>query len=418
MTMHHSIFVLTVLCGSGTWTYQEKDKSKINSIDMRFLRLLNGKTLMNKMMGDTGAMNGMAYCRGNAEDFNNWATLGNSGWSYKDLLLYFIKSEDNGDKEIVEHNPEYHGIGGYQRVERFRYQDLNAKIILEAGKQLGYKIVDVTGKDQLGTMIMQTITKDGQPKSTNSAFIQPIRNASLKSAKVAYAKKEVISSTGTVSSPKLLMLFGIGPADDLKKLGIKVVAASPVGKNVQDHVTFNGVSLQLNEKTATEKSFKSKQEDSELYLKTHTGPLSSTGAATLSLFTQTKYAEIDGAPDDQIYFISKSTADIDIFKVHSYYDTLLVYLFVLGSKSKGYLKLNKTDPIWGNPFIYPGTCKMGPKEDPGAVVDPRLKVYGVPGLRVVDAAIMPHNIRGNPHATIMAIAEKAADMIKEDWCHH
>ncbi|XP_033229604.1 glucose dehydrogenase [FAD, quinone]-like [Belonocnema kinseyi] len=337
-----------------------------------------------KMMGGTGAMNGLIYCRGNAEDFNNWARMGNLGWSYKDVLSYFIKSEDNRDKEIVDESPEYHGVGGYRAVQRLPYKDQNEKNILEAAKELGYKIMDITGKDQLGAMIMQTITKDGQHL--------------------------------------------------------------PVDKHLEDHMSFNGVFLKLNDKTATEKSFKRKQTDLELYLKTHTGPLSSIGTATLSAFIQTKYAKIDGVPD-------------------------------------GYIKLNETDPIWGNPLIYPkyyandfdvqrqldlvrktlelfntksfkdndyklddsplapcnhltfntddywiclmrnntiaafhpvGTCKMGPKEDPGAVVDPRLKVNGVLGLRAVDASIMPRNIRGNPHATIIAIAEKAADMIKED----
>ncbi|XP_033229601.1 glucose dehydrogenase [FAD, quinone]-like [Belonocnema kinseyi] len=460
----------------------------------------------------------MLCVRGNAEDFNNWATLGNPGWSYEDVLPYFIKLEDNRDKEIIESNPEYHGIGGYQSVQRFPYQDKNIKIVQEALQELSYKNPDINGKEQLGSMILQTITRDGQRKSTNKAFIQPIRNKrsnlfieteayvtkiifdpikkrtigveytstanSLKSAKVAYAKKEVISSAGSINSPKLLMLSGIGPAKDLKKLGIKVIANLPVGKNMQDHVTFNGVLIPLHQ-TVTEKSFKHKQADLEEYLKTNTGPLSATGAAAANLFTQTKYEEIDGVPDGQIFFLAKSSADVGTLQIRSYYDTLVAYMYLLAPKSRGYLKLNETDPIWGNPLIYPGyfkedsdvqqalelirktlelfstksfkdnnyklldspqapcehltfntddywicmmrnntlpgyhqvgTCKMGPKEDPGAVVDPRLKVYGVQGLRVIDAAVMPNNTRGNTHTPTMMIAEKAADMIKEDWC--
>ncbi|XP_033229609.1 glucose dehydrogenase [FAD, quinone]-like [Belonocnema kinseyi] len=474
-----------------------------------------------KVMGGTAELNGMLYARGNAEDYDDWGKSGNPGWSYKDVLPYFKKSEDNRDKEILQNNPGYHGTGGYQSVERFSYKDINAQNILKAWQELGYKVLDVNGKEQLGAMISQATVKDGQRQSTNTAYIRPIRYKrpnlfieteayvtkiiidsatktaigveytstanNLKTKKVAHVKKEVIVSAGTINSPKLLMLSGIGPSQDLQKLGIEIIKNLPVGKNFQDHVSFKGIHIRLSNKTITTKPYEQKKADLNEYLRKHSGPLSSTGTSIVNSFVRTKYAGSKDAPDANFLFSGLDSINLNSPRVESYYNTILMLPILLTPKSRGFIKLNNEDPVWGQPLIYPGyfkdnsdvnrmleiiqiglnlfntksfekneytlinsaqtpcnhltfntdaywiclmrnntasmynqvgTCKMGPKGDPEAVVNPRLKVYGVERLRVIDASIMPHVPRGCINAPTIMIAENAFDMIMADWAEY
>ena len=419
--------------------------------------------------------------------------------------------------QIIENNPGYHATGGYQSVQHFPYKDKNAQNIFEAWQQLGYKNLDVNGEHQLGTTIIQATVKDGQRQGTNTAFIKPIRNKrpnlfieteahvtkiiidpktkratgveftstanNLNIKKVVMAKKEVIISGGTINSPKLLMLSGIGPSDELQKQDIETVENLPVGRNFHDHVSFKGIKFQFSNKTAPNTSFEQRKADLNEYLRTHTGPLSSIGNSVVLCFARTKYAEGLEAPDVQFYFGGFDSAD-NSPPVLAYYNTIPLAPFLIAPKSRGFIKLNNTDPVWGQPLIYPGyfkddsdvkrmlesiriglqlfntksfkeneykliesprapcehltfntdeywiclmknntisglhhvgTCKMGPKGDSEAVVDPRLKVHGVDRLRVIDASIMPYVPRGNTNAPTIMIAEKASDMIKQDW---
>ena len=295
------------------------------------------------------------------------------------------------------------------------------------------------------------------------------------------AKKEVIVSGGTINSPQLLMLSGIGPAEDLQKLGIKVIQNLPVGGNLRDHVACTGIIILLN-KTITNKSDKEKTADLNQYLEKYNGPLSAVGSLVVTVFSKTKYEENEQAPDAQFIFLGTNPPAAGLQPL-AYYDQILIKTTLLTPKSKGYIKLNNTDPVWGKPSIYPGyfkgdfdvtrtleiirsslqlfntktfrengykldsvpkapcdnmtfnsdkywicmlrnyadpinhqvgTCKMGPREDSEAVVDPRLKVYGIKGLRVADASIMPLVPRGNTMAGTVMIGEKVSDMIKED----
>ena len=300
----------------------------------------------------------------------------------------------------------------------------------------------------------------------------------------------MILSAGTLNSPKILMLSGIGPAKELDKHKIKVIKDLPVGSNLQDHVSAIAYHLSLADNTTTEKSFEKKKEDMNQYQKTHKGPLSSNGIGTISGFAKTKY-ESNNAPDVQFVFTGTNKRQLiapssckETIGTLAYYDSMSVKVNLLDIKSKGYIKLNDKNPVRGVPLIYPryltheadknklidgfriamnllnttafkksgyqmldvplqackkwafnspdywkciateysgttnhyvGTCKMGPKNDSEAVVDPRLRVYGVQGLRIVDSSIMPVLPRGNTNAPTMMIAEKAGDMIKEDW---
>ena len=393
---------------------------------------------------------------------------------------------------------------------------MNLKNLMEAWEEIGYKTVDVNAEQQLGAMILQATALDGERQSTNTAFIKPIRkkrsnlfieteayvtkvlidsetkkaygveytSTSEKANKIAMAKKEVIVSAGAIKSPQLLMVSGIGPAEDLQKHGIRLIHNLSVGSNLHDHVTFIGIYILLDNKTTTEKIYKQKKADLLTYLRAHKGPLSSIGPQIISIFGKTMYEESPDAPDVQLSFIGTNFADLDLSSIMSYYDSIIFYPTLLTPKSRGFIKLNDTDPIGGSPLIYPGylkdfsdvnrmmegikmclhffnttsfqrnnyslyeipqfpcnklkfntedywecmiraktvpgshavgSCKMGTKNDSEAVVDPRLKVYGVNGLRIVDASIIPIIPRGNTNAPIIMIAEKASDMIKEDW---
>ncbi len=171
------------------------------------------------------------------------------------MLKYFIKSEDNEDKEIYTKNPEYHGKGGYQTVEWFPYVDPNVPHLIQAWREKGLDEVDFNADTQIGVMHLQSTARHGERLSTNGAFIRPIRRKRknlrilteahvtkvlLKKSKdhqlVAYgveflyknkirtasARKEVILSAGAINSPKILMLSGVGPQKHLTKMNIEV----------------------------------------------------------------------------------------------------------------------------------------------------------------------------------------------------
>lgn len=392
---------------------------------------------------------------------------------------------------------------------------------MDALQQLGYKEKDLNAAEQIGVIETQGTQKDGVRQSTNTAFIRPIRNKRSnliikteahvkriiidpqnrkaigveyfsdlkKPSQVVYAKKEIILSAGVLNSPKILMLSGIGPAEDLKKWNINIIYDSPVGQNFHDHVSSDVV-FSLSEKTSTASNFTQEVEDLHNYIENHKGPLSSFGPIPPVAFIRTKHEINEGTPDIHLraspiflndYLIG---SNIPSYQPYSYYDAISIITNVLAPKSRGIFKLNDTDPVWGTPLIYPGyfsdesdlntlveglktamklgdskafkangyklvdfqwpsckqfefgseeywkcyaveytrpslhpvgTCKMGPKNDPKAVVDSRLRVYGVHALRIVDASIMPVVPRGNTNAPTIMIAEKASDMIKEDW---
>ncbi|XP_051167027.1 glucose dehydrogenase [FAD, quinone]-like isoform X3 [Leptopilina boulardi] len=464
-----------------------------------------------KVMGGCSSINGMLYVRGTPSDYDDWAKLGNEGWSYKEILHYFKKSENNRNDNIVNANPQYHKKGGYLGVEKLPYNDTNAKLLTEAWQELGYEYIDVNADKQIGVMNIQTTTLNGKRQSTNNAFIRPIRekrqnlfiktevlvtkiliNPETKEAigveyrnkegkmKKVMARKEVIISTGTVDSPKLLMLSGIGPSKELKKHNIEIIKDLPVGHNLHDHVTFQGLRIKLN-KTSTKKSLKKRIEDLHQYLKYQNGPLSTIGPLESVAFVKTHFETEEAVPDIEYnYTPSEGKGDT----IPNSYDLINVFTIVLKPNSRGTITLNATNPIFGAPIIrhgfftknpdrerllegtrmfislfktkvfrdnemtldetpwpfckewkfnsddywfcmmkyytatddHPvGTCKMGPKSDAEAVVDPQLRVYGIKKLRVVDASIMPKIVRGNTNAPIIMIAEKTSDMIKNDW---
>ncbi|CAG9820556.1 unnamed protein product [Phaedon cochleariae] len=159
-----------------------------------------------KVIGGSSVLNYMLYLRGNKRDYDLWESLGNPGWGSQDVLYYFKKSEDNKNPYLAK--TPYHATGGYLTVSEPPYHTPLVAAFVEAGKQLGYKNRDINGE---------------------------IR-----------ANKEVILSAGSVNSPQLLMLSGVGPKAELEKHKIPVVQDLKVGHNLQDHIGLGGLAFLIN----------------------------------------------------------------------------------------------------------------------------------------------------------------------------
>lgn len=209
----------------------------------------------------------MMYIRGNPNDYNDWEAMGNPGWKFNDILPYFKKSEDNLQLNEVDSN--YHSRGGLLPVSKFPYSPPISKAILKGGEELGYRIQDLNGANNTGFMIAQTNSKNGIRYSAARSFLRPAAKRSnlhimvnTTASKVLInpetktaigveiidrdghstrinARKEVIVSGGAVNSPQILLLSGIGPREELQKVGIKQVHQLPgVGKNLHNHVAY------------------------------------------------------------------------------------------------------------------------------------------------------------------------------------
>ncbi|MBZ5855505.1 GMC family oxidoreductase [Flavihumibacter profundi] len=246
------------------WGFSTEPQSHINN---RRIYLPRGKTL-----GGCSSTNAMAYVRGNHADYDEWESLGNKGWGYKDVLPYFKKSEHNED--ITN---DYHGKDGALNITFAKYfQTPFAHAFVDACIELGIpENNDYNGAKQEGAGLFQFSIKNGKRHSTATAFLKPVLNrtnltvitkamvkeilidgnratgleyiTSNNNSRKVYASKEIILSAGAFQSPQLLMLSGIGDAETLKRQGITIKKELPgVGKNLQDHLFFfvSGISKQ------------------------------------------------------------------------------------------------------------------------------------------------------------------------------
>ena len=473
-----------------------------------------------KVLGGSSVLHDMMYMRGDPGCFDEWAAAGNAGWSSKDVLKYFMKAENNSVPYLV-HSP-FHGRSGPLPVNENHFQTPLGNAFIDAGKELHYEVKDLNGKGGVGFMKSQFNARDGERWSTSKAYLQPSRHRtnlhiSMKSrvtkvlindhSKTAYgvrfikdneehvvfAENEIILSAGSFNSPQILMLSGVGPEEDLKKLNIPVIADSPVGQNMKDHVGVYGVPLTIS-KPGSYDSLHFGENDVLDYAKNRRGKLSACSSQATALI-KSKYAT-NNIPDIQVIFAPSNVffnkaATTGLGLNSEFYDTVYGKLNKTKSLSMiawnsratsiGYLKLATANPLdaplinpkyFSDPrdldvsveaikaalaiantgalkkygikypgFNYPGckdikkntdeywrcvvrhhtgaflhatsTCQMG--IDDKAVVDPRLSVYGVSGLRVIDASVMPRPTNANINGAIMMIGEKGADLVKEDW---
>ncbi|KAG0437230.1 hypothetical protein HPB47_017541, partial [Ixodes persulcatus] len=331
-----------------------------------------------KVLGGGSVLNYMIYNRGNRRDYDNWAAGGATGWSFDEVLPYFKKSEDNTNDTFVANG--YHGTGGELTVSSTKYQTYVLHAFLNAGKELGYDVLDQNGPKQTGFGATQFTVRGKERWSTAKAYILPVagregrRNLHVsifskvtkgvifvkgKRKYTVHANKEVIVSAGVMNSPKILMLSGIGPREHLEELKIPVVADLPVGKNLQDHTLVGGASVHVNE--SFNDGFGGVRGALDYY-RFHTGPWTIPGGIEGIAFVKTKYAnQSDDFPDVEIMLntIPPTSAYSEPYirgmglkeEVYGKYylphrdkPVFTMVPFVLRPKSRGEVKLRSSNP--------------------------------------------------------------------------
>ncbi len=429
------------------------------------------KVLINqgKVLGGSTAINAMMYVKGNPLNFDTWNALGADGWSFKDVLPYFKKSED-----FELGGSEYHGAGGPLSIRVCPDEVMRSQEFLNAAAELGYDGTDFDyngSRQENGAAFLQFhINPDGSRASASTAFLNPIldrSNLTIKTGaeatrvifngkravgvefvqdgetKVAGAEREVVLSAGAFVSPKLLLLSGVGPAKDLGALGIPLVADLPgVGKNLQDHMQLPVVFRTKDNRpqtrlltgnalfVKTRPGMNAAPPDLQLnFTPSMPGPLAPVlnipfpVCIFLPILVQPfsigevklRSANPLDAPSINPNYLN-SPADVDVFvqavrlirdmaSTRAFSDVIDAEIAPGPSTNlDGYIR-SQTSTLW-----HPaGTCKIG--QDAHAVVDAELQVYGVEGLRVADASVMPTVTSGNTVAACFMIGEKAADMI-------
>jgi len=446
-----------------------------------------------RVLGGSSSINGLVYIRGNPLDFERWRDEGADGWGYADVLPYFKRAEDR-----AEGGDPWRGAGGPLKTRYGTLRNPLHAAWLAAAEAAGYPHTDdVNGRQQEGFGRMDMTVGEGRRWSAATAYLKPVRHRrnlvvrtralatkvdfeGRRAMGVTYrqgdrmvsvrASREVVLAGGAINSPQLLKLSGVGPAEELRRHGLPVVADRPgVGENLQDHLEFY---FQIASKLPV--TLYSAMNPLAKLLIGARWVLFKDGLGATNHFESCGFIRSRAGiryPDIQYHFLPLAVTydGQSMAKQHGFQ----AHVGPMRSKSRGWVRLRSPDPAarpeirfnymshpddWDEmracvrltreifaqaPFdpyrgeeLQPGahvtddaaigsfirdkvetayhpscSCRMGRAEDPMAVVDSQARVIGVEGLRVADASIMPSITTGNLNAPTIMLAEKAADHI-------
>ena len=483
-------FMKTIANPSVNWLYQSEPCLGTNG---RTIPMPRGKVL-----GGSSSINGLIFNRGQKMDFDVWAQKGNRGWSYDDVLPYFRRYESHEDSP----DASYRGQTGEMTITDLKWRDPLCEAFIKGAESIGIpRNPDYNGAYQEGTSYVQRTSTGKLRMSAARAFLRPARNRQnlrvitnahatkvlldgKRAVGVAYkrggvsgrldevqASREVIIAGGTINSPQLLQLSGIGSAKLLNELGIKVAHdLAGVGENLRDHYGARLTARAKNVNTINElargpklvgeivKYFLGKRSILELgptlvYCFWHSDEMIRNADLQISFtpasYKEGKQAKLDNEPGFSLaswqqrpeslgYVRARNNNPFEKPQIQPNYLSHEEDRRVLLAGIKVSRRLMNTKAL--APYFdyedYPGahvqnddelldvarqrsttlyhlmgTCRMGTDTDPTAVVDDKLRVHGLKNLRVIDASIMPSMPSANLNAAVMMIAEKGADMV-------